>query len=110
MKVLAKSLLAGIVGASLFFCFFMMAAIATLGVLSRVTTDSLDTRSVVLTPTGLFQRVGLPLAAVAFVVCFALGMRRFRKRPQQLCPRSTQNRELPRNVGSHSRPEPNPNS
>ncbi len=86
MKVLAKSLLAGIVGASLFFCFFMMAVIPTLAVLTRVTTDPLDARSVVLTPTGLFQRVGLPLAALAFVVCFALGMRRFRDAPSATLP------------------------
>jgi len=79
VKMVFKSFLAGVVGAGLFFSFFMSISIAVMAIKTRLASPSVYTRSVEVTPGAFFQQVGLPLSGVAFTVFFAMGMRRFRR-------------------------------
>jgi hypothetical protein len=78
VKLLLKSLLTGLLGASIFFCFLMPLSIAGLALLGRLSTDTVETKSVVVNPAPFLQHVGLPLSAVVFAVCFAAALRHFR--------------------------------
>jgi hypothetical protein len=73
-----KSVAAGLVGAALFFCFFMMFSIPVLTVMAKLHDPNapLEAPGVVVAPARLFRTVGVPLSAVAFAVCFVLAMRR----------------------------------
>ena len=82
MKNVLKSLLAAIVGTGVFFFFFMALSIPVLAAVARFTSAPLDASSVVVDPTRWFRVVGLPLSAVAFVVSFGLGMRKFRSKSE----------------------------
>jgi hypothetical protein len=83
VRVILKSLLAGVAGASLFFAFFLPLSIAGLALASRL-SGPVQTPSVMVTPTHFLQTVGLPLSGAAFLISFALGVRRFRRaRPHQ---------------------------
>lgn len=75
-----KSIAAGLVGASLFFCFFMMLSIPVLTVMAKLHDPNapLQAPGVVVAPAALFRSVGLPLSAAAFAVCFVLAMKKFR--------------------------------
>jgi len=81
VKNLLKSAALGLVGAGVFSFFFMMALIPTLAVIARSTTR-INQQSVVVDPAWAVRMVGIPLAAVAFAVCFALARRRFRRQDQ----------------------------
>lgn len=73
-----KSIGLAIVGAALFFCFFMMFSIPVLTVMAKLHDPNapLQAPGVVIAPAKLFQTVGVPLSAVAFAVCFVLAIRR----------------------------------
>ena len=79
VKLILKSGLAGVVGAGLFFSFLMPVTIAVLAVKVRLTTAGVNHTNVALSPGPFFQHVGLPMSAVVFVICFVLGLRRFRR-------------------------------
>lgn len=81
VKAVLKSLAAALVGMALFFSFFMMVSIPVLVVLAKLNDPNapLQAPDVVLAPNALFRAVGLPLSAAAFVICFVLAMRKFRK-------------------------------
>ncbi|MGD9714701.1 MAG: hypothetical protein AB7V46_21970 [Thermomicrobiales bacterium] len=79
MKLLLKSLLSGLLGASLFFSFFMPVSIAGLALFGRLTTATVDTKSVLVAPGPFLQHVGLPLSGLAFLLCFGLALRHFRQ-------------------------------
>jgi hypothetical protein len=79
VTALLKSLAAALVGMAVFFCFFMMLSIPLLMIVSRPRHAS----DVVLAPTAWFRTAGLPLSAVAFVICFLLAMKKFRKGSSQ---------------------------
>jgi len=67
-----------IVGAALFFSFFMMFSIPVLSMLARARDNSTpDAPNIIIAPETLFRHVGLPLAAVAFVICFVLAMKKY---------------------------------
>jgi hypothetical protein len=76
-----KSLAAALAGMALFFCFFMMFSIPVLMVVAKLHDPNapLQAPDVVLSPTALFRTVGLPLSALAFLICFVLAMKKFRK-------------------------------
>ena len=73
-----KSIAAGLVGAALFFCFFMMLSIPVLTVMAKLHDPNapLQATDVVVAPAALFRNIGLPLSALAFAVCFVLAIRR----------------------------------
>lgn len=73
-----KSIGLAIVGAALFFCFFMMFSIPVLTVMAKLHDPNapLQAPGVVIAPAKLFRTVGVPLSAVAFAVCFVLAIRR----------------------------------
>lgn len=77
-KRIFQGLLAGVVGAGLFFSFFMTISVAALALIGRLTVATVDTHSIVVSPVVFFRTYGLPLSAVAFAICFYLGMRRLR--------------------------------
>jgi cytochrome c biogenesis factor len=81
VNVLLKSIALGLVGAALFFCFFMMFSIPVLTVMAKLHDPNapLQAPDVVLAPTALFRGVGVPLSGAAFVVCFVLAMKKLRK-------------------------------
>jgi len=79
VKPLLKSLAAALVGMAVFFCFFMMLSVPLLMIVSRLRHAS----DLVLAPTAWFRSVGLPLSAAAFVICFLLAMKKFRKGSSQ---------------------------
>jgi len=79
VKMILQSLAAGLMGASLFFSFFMTLAVAVLALIGRLTVASVDTQFIVVSPAALFRVYGLPLSVIAFAVCFVLGLRRFRR-------------------------------
>jgi hypothetical protein len=81
MKNLLKSAGLGLVGAGVFSFFFMMAAIPTLAVIAR-SGPHISQQSVVVDPAWMVRTVGMPLAALAFAVCFALAWRKFRRQSQ----------------------------
>ena len=80
MTAVLKSIALGLVGAALFFCFFMMFSIPVLTVMAKLHDPNapLQAPDVVIAPAALFRSVGLPLSAVAFAVCFVLAMKKFR--------------------------------
>ena len=82
MTAILKSIGLAVVGAALFFCFFMMFSIPVLTVMAKLHDPNapLQAPGVVVAPARLFRTVGLPLSAVTFVVCFVLAMRRERRR------------------------------
>jgi hypothetical protein len=73
-----KSIGLAVMGAALFFCFFMMFSIPVLTVMAKLHDPSapLQAPDVVVAPAALFRSVGLPLSALAFTVCFVLAIRR----------------------------------
>jgi hypothetical protein len=75
-----KSLAFALVGAALFFSFFMMLSIPVLTAIAKLRDPNapLQAPDVVVAPAVLFRTVGLPLSAIAFAICFALAMKRFR--------------------------------
>ncbi len=77
--MLLKSLGFGLLGAALFFAFFAMLAVPLLAAWSRLhnANTPLQAGDVVIQPLNLLRLVGLPLAAVIFVTCFAVGWRKF---------------------------------
>ena len=81
MIAILKSFAFALVGAALFFCFFMMVSIPLLAVYAKLYDPNapLQAPGVMLAPAALFRTVGLPLSAVAFAICFALAMKKFRK-------------------------------
>ena len=81
MTAILKSIGLAVVGAALFFCFFMMFSIPVLTVLAKLHDPNapLQAPGVVVAPARLFRTVGVPLSAVAFAVCFVLAMRRERR-------------------------------
>ena len=83
MKLLAKSLFTGVLGASIFFSFLMPVSVAVLAAISRLTTETGNTKSVTVDPTPFLQHVGLPLSAVVFLACFAAGLWHFRQLARQ---------------------------
>ncbi|MBZ5627685.1 MAG: hypothetical protein LAO06_02340 [Acidobacteriia bacterium] len=85
MTAVLKSFAAALVGTALFFCFFMMLSIPVLMVLAKLHDPNapLQAPDVVLAPTAWFRRVGLPLSAAAFAICFVLAMKKFRKNNSQ---------------------------
>ena len=78
MQNLLKSAALGLAGAGVFSFFFMMAAIPTLAVIARNATG-VNRQSVVVNPAWAVRMVGMPLAALAFVVCFGLAWHKFRR-------------------------------
>jgi uncharacterized BrkB/YihY/UPF0761 family membrane protein len=80
-----KSFAVALVGMALFFCFFMMLSIPVLMVIAKLHDPSapLQSPDVVLAPSAWFRTAGLPLSAVAFALCFALALKKFRKRSAQ---------------------------
>jgi hypothetical protein len=81
VTVVLKSIALGLVGAALFFCFFMMFSIPVLTVMAKLHDPNapLQAPDVVVAPAALFRGVGLPLSAAAFVVCFVLAIKKFRR-------------------------------
>ena len=78
MRVVLKSFGLAIAGAAIFFSFFMMFSIPVLSILARARDNSTpDAPNIILAPMTLFRYVGLPLAAVAFVICFVLAMKKY---------------------------------
>jgi hypothetical protein len=73
-----KSIALAVVGAALFFCFFMMFSIPVLTVMAKLHDPNapLQAPGVVVAPARLFRSVGVPLSAATFVVCFVLAIRR----------------------------------
>ncbi len=56
----------------------MMFSIPVLSILARAHDNSnLEAPNVIIAPMALFRYVGLPLAAVAFVICFVLAMKKY---------------------------------
>ncbi len=78
MKSVAKSLLLAFVGTGFLFWFIMMAIVPSLAVVARMRGDVAQ-RSVVVSPALFMRSYGIPVAAVAFLVFFAIAMYRFRK-------------------------------
>ena len=81
MTAVIKSVGLAVVGAALFFCFFMMFSIPVLTVMAKLHDPNapLQAPGVVIAPAALFRCVGLPLSAVAFAVSFVLAMKKLRK-------------------------------
>jgi hypothetical protein len=77
VKFIGKSLLLAFMGTGLVFFFLMMGAIPILAVLSRMSSN-IAASSVVVQPGLVMRNYGLPLAALAFVVCFGFAFHRFR--------------------------------
>jgi hypothetical protein len=71
-----KSIGLAVVGAALFFCFFMMFSIPVLTMMAKLHDPNapLQAPGVVVAPARLFRTVGVPLSAVAFAVCFVLAI------------------------------------
>ncbi|HWR14480.1 MAG TPA: hypothetical protein VN577_06610 [Terriglobales bacterium] len=78
MKSVLKSVLLAFVGTGLFFFFLMMGVVPIMATIARMTGD-VSSRSVVVDPGVFFRTWGIPLAVVAFLICFAVGMYRFRR-------------------------------
>jgi hypothetical protein len=78
VKFIAKSFLLAFMGTGLFFFFLMMALVPTLALLAR-TSGNIAQKSVVVDPAILLRTWGLPMAAVMFVVLFALAFHKMRK-------------------------------
>jgi hypothetical protein len=76
-----KSIGLAVVGAALFFCFFMMFSIPVLTMMAKLHDPNapLQAPGVVIAPARLFRTVGLPLSAGVFVVCFVMALRRERR-------------------------------
>ena len=74
-----KSLGFGVVGAGLTFSFLVMIVIPVFGAWSRLHDPNtpLQAGDVLIEPFGVLRWIGIPLAAAAFVACFALGWRKF---------------------------------
>lgn len=79
MSAILKSLATAVLGASLFFCFFMLLSGPVLIIAARLHHQD----AMYVAPLPLFRMVGLPLSAVAFLLCFVLAMRKFRKNSSQ---------------------------
>jgi hypothetical protein len=81
VTTILKSLVLAVLGAALFFSFFMMFSIPVLTVMAKLHDPNapLQAPDVVVAPAALFRLVGLPLSGVAFIVCFVLAMKRFRR-------------------------------
>lgn len=86
MKAVVKSLAASVFATGLASFFLLTAFQAAGSVMSRRAAPGQDI--VVFDPSALMRQIGLPLAAVMFVVFFALALRRFR-RPSQEQPAAT---------------------
>lgn len=88
LKDVAKSVMLAMVGTGTFFFFLMMAVIPVMGMLARRGTTF--TQSAVVDPDHMLRVIGLPAAAVLFVVFFVLAMRRMRAQgavgPQDAAP------------------------
>jgi len=83
VKAFLKSVVAAFAGAAIFFSFFMMFSIPVLSLIARARDNSTpEAPNIIIAPVELFRHVGLPLAAVAFVICFALAMKKCKARPQ----------------------------
>ena len=80
MTAVLKSIGLAVVGAALFFCFFMMFSIPVLTVMAKLHDPNapLQAPDVVIAPAALFRSVGLPLSAVAFAVSCVLAMKKVR--------------------------------
>ena len=80
VSAILKSLAFAVVAAALCFGLFMMLSIPGLMIFAKLrgADAPLQAPGVILSPTVLFRSVGLPLSVAAFVVCFALGMKKFR--------------------------------
>ena len=76
MTAILKSIGLAVVGAALFFCFFMMFSIPVLTVMAKLHDPNapLQAPGVVVAPARLFRTVGVPLSGVAFAVCFVLAI------------------------------------
>ena len=85
MKSFAKSLAMAVMGTGLFFCFLMMITIPLLALLARMNIN-VEKASVVVSPAVFLRTIGVPTAAVLFVVLFAIGLRRFRRGDQHGLP------------------------
>lgn len=85
MNAVLKSIGLAVVGAALFFCFFMMFSIPVLTVMAKLHDPNapLQAPGVVVAPARLFRTVGMPLSAVAFAVCFVLAIKKFRRSSSQ---------------------------
>jgi hypothetical protein len=79
VSAILKSLATAVLGASLFFCFFMLLSGPVLIIAARLHHQD----AMYVAPLPLFRMVGLPLSAVAFLLCFVLAMRKFRKNSSQ---------------------------
>ncbi len=92
MKAVLKSFAFALFGTGVFFSFFMMLSIAAVNVTSRLHDPNapLQAPDVVLAPAAWMRMPGLPLSAVAFVLCFWLAMKKFRKSSSQLSAISSQ--------------------
>jgi hypothetical protein len=80
-----KSIALAVIGAALFFSFFMMFSIPVLTVMAKLHGPDAPLRApgVIVAPAFLFRAIGLPLSGVAFAVCFVLAMKRFRSGPSR---------------------------
>ena len=75
-----KSLGLAVMGAGVVGFFFTMAVIPILAAMARLSSENpLDATSVVVNPAWLTRHIGLPLAGVAFIVCFVVFFVRFRR-------------------------------
>lgn len=75
MPAFLKSLASAVLGASLFFSFFMLLSGPVLITAARLHHQD----STYVAPIPLFRMVGLPLSAVVFILCFLLAMKKFRR-------------------------------
>ncbi len=78
MKSVLKSLLLAFMGPGLIFFFLMMAVLPIMATLARTNGD-ISQKSVVVDPNIFMRTYGLPLAAIAFIVLFAISMHRIRR-------------------------------
>jgi hypothetical protein len=79
VKAALKSIGLGMVGAGLSFSFLAMIAVPLVGAWSRLHNPNtpLQASDIVIEPFGFLRAVGIPIAAAAFIACFALGWRKF---------------------------------
>lgn len=82
MKLIAKSIVIGVIATGLFFCFLMMFAIPVTAMLARM-SSSPQMSDVVVNPTGFLRQFGLPMSGVVFLTAFAVSLRQSRTELQK---------------------------
>ncbi len=76
MKLVAKSVVAGIIATGLFFSFLVMLVVPATALMARLHGPT-EAPDVVVSPMPFLHDFGVPLSALVFVMTFGLSLRQF---------------------------------